>query len=149
MADNLRPPKKEKTIEDLLNKDDKMMKSPVLWFFLLTIPVILCFYIGLTQTGPATAEPKPVVEYTPEEIARVPAPKLGTGELGERGGAPVCGYQEWVGRQADNALEATLKADKRAYRILPPGSMMTQDYSPSRVNVETDAGDKIVRVWCG
>jgi len=33
-------------------------------------------------------------------------------------------------------------------RILPPGSAMTMDYRPDRVNVELDAGGDILRIWC-
>lgn len=171
-------PKKDESIESLLNKDSRMMRSPVLWFVLLSIPVLLAFYIGLTQSIPNAAEPAPVVEYTPEEQASEALP----GSASEQPGAPtapspggrvnpqmqegmpalaaeeaqggrqqpvVCGYQDWVGKHADSALEDELKAKKQAYRIMPIGSMMTMDFSAQRINFETDAGGIITRVWCG
>ncbi len=34
-------------------------------------------------------------------------------------------------------------------RILPPGTPMTMDYNPSRLNVELDEAGTIVRFYCG
>ena len=34
-------------------------------------------------------------------------------------------------------------------RIIPPGAPVTMDYSPARLNVETDARGRIVRITCG
>lgn len=34
-------------------------------------------------------------------------------------------------------------------RLLPPGSMMTQDFRPDRVNLDLDAEGRITRIWCG
>ena len=36
-----------------------------------------------------------------------------------------------------------------AVRILPPGSMVTMDYRPDRLNVEHDADGVITRSTCG
>lgn len=34
-------------------------------------------------------------------------------------------------------------------RVIRPGDAVTEDYSESRLNVDLDAGDRIVRLWCG
>jgi hypothetical protein len=34
-------------------------------------------------------------------------------------------------------------------RILPPGSAMTMDHRPDRLNVELDEAGQITRIWCG
>lgn len=34
-------------------------------------------------------------------------------------------------------------------RILPPDSVMTQDFRPDRLNVDLDAEGMITRFWCG
>ena len=34
-------------------------------------------------------------------------------------------------------------------RVIPPDSVVTQDYRPGRVNVDIDAGGLITRIWCG
>ena len=36
-----------------------------------------------------------------------------------------------------------------ATRIIRPGEAVTMDYSATRLNVELDAGDRVVRVSCG
>jgi hypothetical protein len=46
----------------------------------------------------------------------------------------VCDFSAWVGRPVD---EDAVKETGRPYRILPPGSMATMDYSPERINVHT------------
>ena len=37
----------------------------------------------------------------------------------------------------------------RPLRMLPPGSAMTMDHRPDRLNVELDADGVITRIWCG
>ena len=37
----------------------------------------------------------------------------------------------------------------RTVRVLPPGSLYTQDYIPQRLNVDVDGGGTITRLWCG
>ena len=34
-------------------------------------------------------------------------------------------------------------------RVYTQGDPLTMDFSPSRLNIELDAGGTIVRVWCG
>lgn len=34
-------------------------------------------------------------------------------------------------------------------RIIPPGTAVTMDYNPARLNIETDAQGRITRVYCG
>ena len=57
-----------------------------------------------------------------------------------------CSFEEWIGKPVD---EAAIKALDRPYRILTPGSMMTMDHAPHRINVEHDDGGTVTRVWCG
>jgi len=57
-----------------------------------------------------------------------------------------CNFEDWVGKPVD---EAAIKTTGRVYRILTPGSMMTMDHSPQRINVEHDKDMKVTRVWCG
>lgn len=143
-----KPPKKEKTIEDILNRDGQMMRSPILWFFLLGLPIVLCFYVAFANEDVGPKDNVPVAqEYTPEGVVVAPVDetKAPRRELG----GPPCNFEEWVGKQADASLEAAIKPLNRPYRILPPGTPITQDYSPSRINFDLDAGKKIIRAWCG
>jgi hypothetical protein len=57
-----------------------------------------------------------------------------------------CSFESWVGQPVD---EAAIKATDRPYRILKPGSMMTMDHNPQRINVEHDDANTVTRVWCG
>ncbi len=59
---------------------------------------------------------------------------------------PECEFEEWVGKNVD---EEGVKATGRKYRILKPGSMMTMDHNPQRINVEHDDNGIVTRVWCG
>ena len=34
-------------------------------------------------------------------------------------------------------------------RIIPPDSVVTQDFRPDRMNVDLDADGIIIRIWCG
>ena len=34
-------------------------------------------------------------------------------------------------------------------RLVPPGALVTQEYLPQRLNIETDAAGVITRFWCG
>ena len=56
-------------------------------------------------------------------------------------------YQSWVGQPVDRAA---VEATGKPHRILKPGDMMTMDFNPERINVETDEKGEIVqRVFCG
>ncbi|MBU0858539.1 MAG: hypothetical protein KJ667_01250 [Alphaproteobacteria bacterium] len=57
-----------------------------------------------------------------------------------------CEFGHWVGAPVN---EAAVKEMGRPYRILPPGSMATMDYSPARINVETDEAGTVTKVSCG
>ncbi len=56
-----------------------------------------------------------------------------------------CDFEAWIGKPVN---EAAIKATARPHRILTPGSMMTMDHRPDRINVEHDDG-RVTRVWCG
>lgn len=185
--------KKDKPIEDILNKDGRMMRSPVLWFFLLFIPVVLGLYMAFMQVGNAV-EPNPdvptqVVEWdgnaAGSQQGQAPVPKPGFSDAPihgfgqelnrdtvrsrgvEQGNSgivtsppamptnprnapmPSCEFTQFVGKLADQAMQDSMKATGRPFRILPPNSMVTQDYAPARVNFDLDAGGIVTRVWCG
>lgn len=59
-----------------------------------------------------------------------------------------CDFAQWNGLSRDE-VESRVNATGRSNRILPPGSAMTMDYRPDRINVELDDNDIVVRVFCG
>jgi hypothetical protein len=56
------------------------------------------------------------------------------------------GMQGLVGQ--DKAVFAAMTLPMGT-RIIPPGTAITEDYSPSRLNVDLDDKGRISRVWCG
>ena len=55
------------------------------------------------------------------------------------------GYQAIVGSPL---AAVTLPADLGA-RIIQPGTAVTTDYNPERLNIEVDVDGRITRVFCG
>lgn len=68
-----------------------------------------------------------------------------TGAGGDQ--APFCGAGVY-GYLVDEPAAAALDVPDPK-RIIRPGDVVTMDYNPSRTNVEVDADDMIVRVYCG
>ena len=61
---------------------------------------------------------------------------------------PTCvTYPEWTGSNIDTIDLGIL--DDRPYRILKPDAMMTMDYSPDRLNIQTTAEGIIITQDCG
>ncbi len=56
------------------------------------------------------------------------------------------GMQHLVGQPRDAFDDSSIDG---TVRILPPGSMMTMDHRPDRLNIELDEDDIITRLWCG
>lgn len=144
-------PLKPERDEDLLGRAPGPGRSPLLWFVLLFIPVLGGLYAGFSRPSGAPETKAPVaVSYAPEGFAATPLPSWDQSARSAGRTMPVsCDFKEWVGRQADEAMQTSLKAKKHAFRILPPGAMMTMDYSEDRVNFNVDPSGKITRVWCG
>jgi hypothetical protein len=56
------------------------------------------------------------------------------------------GLQDLVGQDVSVVAAMTFLAPMR---IIRPGEAVTMDFNPARLNVELDAADVIVRVYCG
>lgn len=61
---------------------------------------------------------------------------------------PPCEYDEWIGKTGEETA-AYLKSIGATYRIIPPNTGVTMDYSPSRVNAELDDNNIVIRMFCG
>jgi hypothetical protein len=91
-----------------------------------------------------------VVAAEKQEAALAEPKVIESGRRGQPVGAVSCDFNIWLGRPLNEGLVAEqLQAMNRPYRILPPGSMMTMDYSPSRVNFELDENGVVKRIFCG
>jgi hypothetical protein len=58
----------------------------------------------------------------------------------------AAGMQDLVGREDDVLAALTLP---EGTRLLSPGTPMTRDYQPGRLNIDLDTSGRITRVWCG
>ena len=143
------PLKKDKKIEELLDTDNRV-RSPVLWFAFLVIPVILCFYVAFKYPPGGEGDGRTrAIDYIPAKTAAVPSAEPLEGGMRRSSGLEKCDFGEWVGKPADDRMQEALKALDRRYRIIPPGAWMAKDHRTGRINFETDADRIVTRVWCG
>jgi hypothetical protein len=54
--------------------------------------------------------------------------------------------KRWTGAMSAPTLKRT---GARSLRVIAPGDMVTMDYRPDRLNIETDAEGRVVRLKCG
>lgn len=143
------------------------LKNPALLFIILLIPVFAGIYYGLRAEEPRELYGPPRQEQAPRLARTRPAQPAWTGGGGivsrtrsvprAFGDSPAepstedknCAYGFFIGLKPDKAVLARLNQTRRPYRVLRPGSAMTQDYSRDRINLETDDQGIIRRVWCG
>jgi len=61
---------------------------------------------------------------------------------------PTCvTYPEWIGQHVNEINKSVL--GNRTYRILGPNTPATMDYSPDRLNINTDDNGIVVEQICG
>lgn len=61
---------------------------------------------------------------------------------------PSCAFDFLIGQTSDQAV-AQITPMGRPYRVLTPGSMVTQDYSAERINLMIDENGIVQSVDCG
>lgn len=116
--------------------------------------VILCATFFLTGKPSARAGEEGVengVVSSPdtlfnEHVDSVGDLSTGLDEPGGPWGDVSCDFTHWIGQPVD---KDALDLMGRPFRILPPGSMMTMDHSPERINVHTDETGTVIDVTCG
>lgn len=93
---------------------------------------------------------QPPAPQTPAPQTPAPAPVGNTGApLGD-----VCNVQgaQWAVGQAPTARvteEARVRSGSYMARVLRPGQVTTKELDPRRLNLELDAGGKIIAARCG
>jgi hypothetical protein len=64
----------------------------------------------------------------------------------EENACGAAGMQDLIGKDHSVLAAMTFPAGTR---IITPGMAVTEDYSPSRLNIDLDGSGKITGVWCG
>jgi hypothetical protein len=102
---------------------------------------------GAVEGAPGVSEGSPGAGISVEEAEKLGVPMTDDVAPPVMAEPDCSAFEGWVGKTVD--VEA-VKATGRAYRIVKPGDAMTMDFSPERINVETDEkGEIVVRVFCG
>jgi Peptidase inhibitor I78 family len=64
----------------------------------------------------------------------------------EQNACGAAGMQDLVGR--DDAVIAAMTFPEGT-RLIYPGTPVTEDYHPNRLNIDIDQSGRITGVWCG
>lgn len=63
------------------------------------------------------------------------------------GNSEACGsYMNWIGKKVD---EKAARKTGKPFRVLGPGSMMTRDHEPERINIHVNGKGVVENVECG
>ena len=78
------------------------------------------------------------------------APDIGS-DIGADIGHDTCGAALWQARVGVPVAGFALPVAGPVVgaRVIAPGDAITEDYSPSRLNIDVDATGRILRAWCG
>lgn len=100
---------------------------------LVALPLLLAA-IGCTSAAPA-----------PAEVQNTAPPHF------HEGRCDAAAASRLIGRRAtpENGAEALRLSGAAALRWIRPGDGVTADYSTSRLNIEVDARERILRFSCG
>ena len=80
--------------------------------------------------------------------ACAPQPSVTDGQA--RAGCDAVAVQQFVGQPADAAASEALRlSGAKTLRRYVTGDMLTMDYRADRLNVESDANGRIVKLTCG
>ncbi len=117
--------------------------SPALWLIFLAVPLTLALIAGLNQTIPPEQEAAIVAQNAQASSAsQIP-------QETQQDKTYQCNFSPWIGKPLTRDMIAIIEKANRPYRVLKPGAMVTQDYAPSRINLNVDDDGKILSVGCG
>ena len=130
--------------------------NPAVWLGVMAVPLVLGLFIGLNKQGPDAPIENPRLTA---QVERPVTGRMGAGVAVDNAAVapkPVedtntykCDFAPWVGLSVGSEMLDALKGAGRPHRVLEPGSAMTMDHSPARVNFDLDEAGTITRVWCG
>jgi hypothetical protein len=97
-----------------------------------------CAILALAACGQTTKTPS---------TTETPAPPAAPQTAAEATAQDTCGASQYRALIGTNIAAATFPADSRI-RIIQPGTPVTQDFSPQRLNVIADASGVITSLEC-
>lgn len=98
-----------------------------------------CAALALTACGQTTT--------TEEPVAETPAPVAAPQTREEATAQDTCGASNYAAMIGSNLAAVTFPAES-GIRIIQPGSMVTEDFRPDRLNVNVDANGIITSLEC-
>ncbi len=145
----------EENLHDVLSGEGAL-RTPLFWGALIFIPIALTLFVSV-RNAPQENQAVEVVEQAQSRIVwegsrSVPKTRQSSHKAGFKNSAPPhegCNFDTLIGLPVNEKIEEKVKALGRPYRVLTPGSMMTMDHIPERVNFDVDDSGVITRVWCG
>ena len=154
---------KQKNAPILEDRKIQQVDSPVIWLALLAIPLVLALIVGILRKDQTLSKPEKPVYIAPQDAGQrslapisadnpIIAQAINAAQPSKPAPAPEavsCDFEQWVGKEVSDDMLQAIKDAKRPFRILPPGSMMTMDHAPARINFDLNDAGKITRVWCG
>lgn len=155
--------KKDPVLKDF--PEESRVRSPLIWVLFLAVPLFLGLLVSLMREQGAEdarqippeaikAAAQPAVSED-ASIAKSPVAAVDRRDfLRRRMAAPrkdayPCDFAPWVGLKVTEDMLEAIRQAGREYRILPPGSPGTMDYSAARINFDVDEKGTVIRVWCG
>jgi hypothetical protein len=152
-----KPPEKDHKVIESNPFEQRRVKGPVVWAVLLFVPVMLGVLVAMRQPSPQAMETQQnvsaevVQSQAPQENPEERLRRLQADERIRAAGkeVPACNTDGWTGLKMEGVTLERAKALGVPYRVLPPGSMTTQDYSPDRLNFDLDSNGAVTRAWCG
>ncbi len=137
--------------------------NPAVWLTFLAVPLVLGLVISLNKGAPDAPIENPRLIAAEEAKTKVKSESYGQRGGGvaidnpaitpkpaaEKKTAYKCDFAPWVGLKVSEDMLGALKGAERPYRVLEPGSAMTMDHAPARVNFDLNEAGAITRIWCG
>lgn len=135
---------------------DRARQNIMLWGGFILIPVVAAMFYAFTlpEEAPPRPEAQPPVQAQQEPTEDQLQFRRGrnyraSGNVRGEFNMSSCELDSWLGKQITDVVEKRIETLGRPYRLLPPGSMVTQDHNPARYNFELDENNVVIRVWCG
>ena len=81
-------------------------------------------------------------------LAACASPNVDGASAPQRGGGDACNASAYAGDVGQSMGTARFPANTEM-RLINPGEMVTQEFVPTRLNVEVDRAGRIVAITCG